>query len=365
MRINKETLQGYILEEILAYLIKNAGYRLLTDPCQDPYELDRKGNGLVVKGRGSIHQADVLGQLEWIPTFVFPIRLFIEAKFRQEKTGIQAIRNAIGVLYDINQNFIKPKDKDIFRQRYSYNYAIFSTSGFTVNAIDLALAHNISLVDLSSTEYDELKQSISTASESIVNLNNNILTDVDEDNNELNINRSIYVKQIRDYIRSALDTDSFIRNAIININPTIDTNSKTILDSMVIIAQQYQELFIAMANGPFMLLLKANNIQSFKNYANNYPYHHVVITWNSESNNGQEWTIRPYNEPNAYKLSFKLPDKLAKWIFDKEGKPLSRALNIKENFFSSITIYRRENGRDLLYRLEYNPETTQEFIKRF
>jgi len=34
MQISKETLKGYILEEILAYLIRTTGYELLVDPNQ-------------------------------------------------------------------------------------------------------------------------------------------------------------------------------------------------------------------------------------------------------------------------------------------------------------------------------------------
>jgi hypothetical protein len=77
--ISAKSLRGYLLEEILADLIRHAGYRLLVDPAQGP-ELDRRPNGLVVIGRGGVHQADVLGQLLWVPAFTFPLRLFVEAK---------------------------------------------------------------------------------------------------------------------------------------------------------------------------------------------------------------------------------------------------------------------------------------------
>ena len=80
MRISEESLRGYILEEVLAYLIRTTGYELLVDPSQDPRELGRKGSGLVVKGRGAVHQVDVLGELKWIPAFTFPLRLIVEAK---------------------------------------------------------------------------------------------------------------------------------------------------------------------------------------------------------------------------------------------------------------------------------------------
>jgi hypothetical protein len=34
--ISRDTLRGYVLEELLAMLIQNTGYRLLADASQDP-----------------------------------------------------------------------------------------------------------------------------------------------------------------------------------------------------------------------------------------------------------------------------------------------------------------------------------------
>jgi hypothetical protein len=131
MRISKEALKEYLLEEALAYLIKNTGYTLLVDESQDTRELQKRENGLVVIGRGGEHQVDVLGQLSWIPTFTFPIRLFIEAKFRTAKTGIGVVRSAVGIIEDLNQNFSPMRETGILIKRYNYNYALFSTSGFS------------------------------------------------------------------------------------------------------------------------------------------------------------------------------------------------------------------------------------------
>lgn len=69
--MQRDAAHGYVLEEVLAWLIRNAGYRLLVDPIQDERELARRGAGLVVRGRGGVHQADVLGELAWIPAFTF------------------------------------------------------------------------------------------------------------------------------------------------------------------------------------------------------------------------------------------------------------------------------------------------------
>ena len=156
-----ESFKGKVLEEVLAYLIRNSGYQLLVDPSQDPDELSRRGNGLVVRGRGAVHQADVLGQLGWIPAFTFPIRLFVEAKWhRQSRTGLVDVRNAVGVLQDVNQNYTTqngPGRQRLIR-RFNYCYSLFSTTGFTAPAQEMALAHQISLIDLSGPEFNELRE---------------------------------------------------------------------------------------------------------------------------------------------------------------------------------------------------------------
>ena len=70
-----DQLGGYLLEEALAWLLRNSGYRLLVDHSQDPDELVSRGNGLCVKGRGAEHQVDVLGEFAFTPAFSLPIIL--------------------------------------------------------------------------------------------------------------------------------------------------------------------------------------------------------------------------------------------------------------------------------------------------
>lgn len=82
-------LRGYLLEEALAWLLRNSGYRLLVDQSQDPDELVLNGNGLCVKGRGAEHQVDVLREFAFTPAFSLPIRLFLEAKFTRPPQPIK------------------------------------------------------------------------------------------------------------------------------------------------------------------------------------------------------------------------------------------------------------------------------------
>lgn len=96
-------LRGYVFEEVLAKLLQGSGYDLLVEARQDPDMLVTGPNGLRIHGRGSDHQADVLGELRIKPTFTYPLRLFVEAKYRRRAVGLPEVRNAVGVINDVNE----------------------------------------------------------------------------------------------------------------------------------------------------------------------------------------------------------------------------------------------------------------------
>lgn len=372
--IGRESLKGYILEEIIAYLIRNTGYNLLVDPEQDPRELAKKGNGLVVKGRGAVHQADVLGQLVWIPAFTFPLRLFVEAKCRNKKTGIPEIRNAVGLLDDINQNYSPVREGKALIQRFSYRYAIFSTSGFTSTAADMALAHQISLIDLSGPDFEELRNLLDHVSEMIINDlkvdDNNDWEDIDDTliltNNFQDVRKpkKSITQLIRFYLRKILKTwpahltpplNGYELEYLATKLPTLSSISDIILEDVY----RYREFFVGMANGPFLLIFKTDDPEGFIKHIEKHPVHKVTITWSRQNNEERQWYIRPVNNPEAYKLSFGLPQTLGDWIFGDDERALGRALNVKEKYLSDITIYRFVNGKDQLIRLIYDANATK------
>lgn len=80
----------------------------------------------------------------------------------RQKTDLPVVRNAHGVIHDINENFVHGPGQRL-RKRFRYVYAIFSAKGFTKNAQDFALAQQISLVDLSGVSFDWLRDAIETA----------------------------------------------------------------------------------------------------------------------------------------------------------------------------------------------------------
>jgi hypothetical protein len=167
--ISEAALRGYLLEEALAWVLHDVGYRLLVYKSQDPDGLEDRSNGLCVKGRGAEHQVDVLGEFIFTPPFSLPIRLFLEAKFASHACRLPVIRNAHGVIHDINEGFGRASGGSS-RKRYRYEYALFSTSGFTKDAQDFANAQQICLVDLSTDSCDWLRESVQVAARELLAL---------------------------------------------------------------------------------------------------------------------------------------------------------------------------------------------------
>ncbi|GAA3040746.1 hypothetical protein GCM10010464_00360 [Pseudonocardia yunnanensis] len=150
--ISPSALRGYVLEELLAGELRHTGFLLLVDSSQDPLALAQASNGLRVRGRGADHQVDVLGELEWEIPFSLPVRLFVEAKYRDAPVGISDVRNAVGVINDVNEHYSAAAARGAapgYFRRFHYRYSLFSASGFTADAEQFAFTQQISLVDLS------------------------------------------------------------------------------------------------------------------------------------------------------------------------------------------------------------------------
>lgn len=154
--MKKEKAKGYLLEIVIEKLIKVNGYDIIFERCEDGNAI--RNNGLNVGGRGGYHQVDSLGEFKFTPPLTNPMRLIVEAKYYSEdkKVGIDKVRMGIGILQDVNTRYVtlKMSEEELSLMKYDYHYSIFSTSGFTEDAQRLALADNISLMDLSCNRFD-------------------------------------------------------------------------------------------------------------------------------------------------------------------------------------------------------------------
>ena len=325
------------MEEVIAHLIRTSGYSSVTPETikKDP-NLITEGNKLKVKGRGAKHQVDVLGEMDWILPFNFPLRLIVEAKFRECPTGIDVIRNQIGIINDINENFFVKRGAKP-RPRYRYNSVIISASKFTLPAIDMAIAHQIQLVDLSGDEHREIRDGIESLADSLADDDKIKPEDLEKVRPILQKPKSVdYLDKI-----DRLDLDGNSKNSIKSLIRSIDSCGK---------------LFVGMSRGGFMLLLNADSPEGFVSYAKNRPTHKVDMRWPTVDN-GHMWKIKPLNhnqESGNYELNFRLPERIHKWIFENNrNNQFSEAINQKEQNLSKISIYYKGSDRDYVFNLKY------------
>lgn len=142
-------IRGSLLEEVVLLLLARSGYRRVLVG----EEGTRNGRaGLEVEGRGTAHQIDALVTPVYAHAFIYPIRLMVEAKCEAKPLRLAVVRSIVGGVFDINQNYFaerKPDGRELRMQRFNYHAAIFAANGYSANAEQYALAHQVFLIDYS------------------------------------------------------------------------------------------------------------------------------------------------------------------------------------------------------------------------
>jgi tetratricopeptide (TPR) repeat protein len=136
--------KGTVFEKVVRKLLEKNEYEKYQP---DNEQVDDCGR---VRGRGEWHQIDALGRWRYVVPFVYPIRLLCEAKFLNGPADISVVRNFVGVVKDISENYFVEDNQDIDKRMLSKRHtdcgAVFSVNGFTSNAERYAYAQNIFLV---------------------------------------------------------------------------------------------------------------------------------------------------------------------------------------------------------------------------
>ncbi|MFF5759840.1 hypothetical protein OG495_36290 [Streptomyces longwoodensis] len=344
--IGKGPLRGYLLEEVLAWLLRSSGFEVLTaadDLDTEPKVLKEDKNGLQVRGRGAWHQVDALGQFRYVPPFSLPVRLFVEAKYlTTTPVQLPTVRNGHGVIHDVNEaetTTLTTAGAGRPRTRFRYNYAIFSTSGFSPVAQNYALAHQISLIDLSTPDFAVLRDLVKNTADTV---------------------HAVLEATPAAQRPKISDMRAYLRVPLLDMNPGEAELADAIRGPLDYLAQALRSrsqlgLVLAFPAAPFVLGLASDDLYSFVDYARDHPTHTVRPRRIHQPASHPVWELRSAEHPEAYALRFSLPERIEKWIVAQDDGMPSRTRYVKRSMLSTMTLYWMHGEHAQTFQLRYEP----------
>lgn len=167
-------LKGYLFEMIISELLKKNGFKEI-DTYSEPKDRVRETRkGFIeLKGRGCWHQIDCPFDYNRTVPFSFPLRILGEVKFYKSPINKKFIREYIGVMRDIQENYFvfdRTNFKDIYPRKMEIG-VYFSANGFQEEAEKLAYAHGIKTISYSNNcIIDNLKKLVEDLEESFISV---------------------------------------------------------------------------------------------------------------------------------------------------------------------------------------------------
>ena len=313
--MKKSQARGYLLEIVLSKLIEINGYDVITE--EDGNEIVRRGNGLNVRGRGGFHQFDTLGRFKITPPFVYPIRLFVEAKFYDSiKVGIDRVRMGVGILEDVNTNYstVTMSREELSIEKYQYHYAIFSTSGFTLDAQRFAIAHKIHLIDLTGNEY-----------RNIIDLIKIIVNKIDEmySGGTDSIPNDLFFK-FKSAFSSVIREEGILE----------DMNTYLVVKDLVLKLKNYVDnhsIYLATSNSPYIIPLLST--KNFSSVLRTNPHQIIYVTQDSYDLNNLSLMIRDNQE---IRVHITLPIELLNYLISNLIQTVYNGLAMGDNRFADF-----------------------------
>lgn len=310
-----------MLEEAILQLLRSAGYSPIEKAGHDP-TLRVGSAGMEMIGRGAWHQADAIADFCIVPPFAHQPRLIIEAKCYSPEypVGLSIIRNAVGVLKDVSEIWItsSASDKSTNKNRYHYQYSVFSASGYTSDAEQYAFAQDIYLITYQKSKY------ISNVIDSIRSLNYQDFSASAW--NSIDIDMKLLRQALRGNIKDS--------NRPITLNIPQTARDK-ILDFINAVHRLPWTIFAVIGNRFPLHLIPAQDttINQIKEL------HRIKIKWDA-----QGWYILD-SESDRYLFSFDLPPKLFNLYADSGVLTATKALYLKSEMLNHFQAFVIEDFR--------------------
>lgn len=147
--VSRSQLKGHLFEMVILELLLQNGFTRI-NPHTEPSDRIReiREGFLEIKGRGCWHQIDCPCDYKRLMPFAYPLRLLGEVKFYRNPLEKKHVREFIGVIKDIQENYFS-----IDGTNPANNYprklevgVYFSANGFQEEAEKLAYAHGIKTI---------------------------------------------------------------------------------------------------------------------------------------------------------------------------------------------------------------------------
>lgn len=145
----RNQLRGYLFEIVIMELLRKNQFsdiNVATEPNDRVREI--RPGFIEFKGRGCWHQIDCPCDYNKLIPFSYPLRLLGEVKFYKKHLTKDHIREYIGVIKDIQENYFVAEGanpQDFYPRKLEVG-VYFSANGFQAEAEKLAYAHGIKTV---------------------------------------------------------------------------------------------------------------------------------------------------------------------------------------------------------------------------
>ncbi|MDO5408598.1 MAG: hypothetical protein Q4F28_14920 [Eubacteriales bacterium] len=143
---NRGQVRGYLFEQIVCLLLEQNHCAMVQPDRFNKSRVRRvRENFIELKGRGGWHAIDCPFDYNRTLPFLYPVRLIGEVRYHQTTVTKDAIRNFIGVLRDIQENYFIDDSltPEMVRERRMEIGVFFSVNGFQAEAERLAYSHGI------------------------------------------------------------------------------------------------------------------------------------------------------------------------------------------------------------------------------
>jgi hypothetical protein len=306
-------VRGVLLEEAIAALLQGSGFRIVTRHSGDR-TLKGTPAGLAVRGRGTDHQIDVIGDFRFVSPFTNPLRLLVEGKYWSVTVGLPVVRNAVGIQRDVSEWFL-PNGRTA-ASRFHYQSAIFSATPFSVEAQRFAYAHDIVLVPLAQNSL------FAPVIEAI-----RIFTEVDE------ARRVLRLRDIRATTRSRLLGVGSEGGSTDNLDAALTSIGRAI--------NAIGSAYLARTSGGLPLFLVPPTPDAARRIAEFQDEHLMTVRYSRQ----EGWWLELVDWHETVRFSFDLPSELLR-VFKRDGRLNRReALNMKLEQFDAIHAYRFDGNR--------------------